>query len=311
MRLIRTVGPAAALLFAAALGAQTAPPAGGTAPPPTAPGAGGKTPAPTAPGAGGTGGAKLVFPTDPARAGTSTVPLQFPTNLFQVPDVARSLSLTDAQLNRLNAVTGQVQNQFRDQFGRLATASDAERAALALQLDREFSAAWLAGARDVLDARQLARYQQLQAQFGGFATLADPAIQRQLHLTDAQLRALNGDLTWRDQQMRDMMRQAALDRARAVQMFNDFNRASQDRMNQLLTAEQMRQWAQMTGEPFAFPPPFAMTPFGTAAPGFPAGAPGATGPAAGGGAVPPAAPGAGGPAQTPGPTTGGPTPPKR
>jgi hypothetical protein len=306
VRLLRTLGPAAALLFAAGLSAQTTPTTGGTAPPPTAPGAGGKSPAPVAPGAGGTGttgGAKLIFPTDTARPGPTTT-AQFPTNLFQVPDVARSLGLTDAQLQRLNAVTRQVQGQFRDQFGRLNTLTDAERAALALQLDRQFTAAWLAAAKDVLDARQLARYEQLQAQFGGFATLTDPAIQRQLNLTDAQRQLLNRDLTWRDQQMRDIMRQAQLDRARGVQMFNDFSRAQQQRLDQLLTAEQMRQWAQLTGEPFQFPPPFALSPFGApgaaVAPGAvpptgtPGAVPGAPGPTTGGTAPAPIAPGAGG-----------------
>ena len=310
MRLLRTLGPAA-LFFAAAAYAQTPP----TTPPPTTPGTGGPTtggtaPAPTAPGAGGTGGAKLIFPTNTPSTGSPTTAVQFPTNLFQVPDVARSLALTDAQLNQLNTVTAQVQSQFRDQFNRLNTLSDADRAALALQLDREFTAAWLARARDVFNARQLARYEQLQAQFGGFNTLADPAIQRQLGLTDAQLRLLNQDLTWQTQQERDIMRQAQLDRARGVQLFNDFSRAQQQRLNQLLTAEQMRAFAQMTGEPFQFPPPFALSPFGTpaAVPGTPGAAPpatvpgfpGAPGPTTGGTVPAPIAPGA-----------GGPTPPKR
>ena len=43
-------------------------------------------------------------------------------------------------------------------------------------------------------------------------------------------------------------------------MFNAFNEASQERFNRLLTAEQQRAWAQLTGDPFVFPPPFPLPP---------------------------------------------------
>jgi hypothetical protein len=42
-------------------------------------------------------------------------------------------------------------------------------------------------------------------------------------------------------------------------MFNTFNAAAQERWNQILSAEQQRAWAQLTGDPFAFPPPFPVS----------------------------------------------------
>ncbi len=294
MRLLRPLAPAAALVFAAASIAQTTPPpagptTGGTCPPPKAPGAGGKTPAPKAPGAGGTAptGPKLIFPGDIGRDRPTSPGTRFPVSLFRTQDVARSLSLTEAQVNELNASTEQLQTRFREQFDRLATLSDRERAERLLQLNREYNAAWLAEARDVFNARQLARYRQLQLQFGGLSSLTDPEVQRQLALTEAQIGRLPDSLNWRDVQMQAILRQAELDRARGLQLFNDFNQAQLDRLNQFLTAEQLRQWQQLTGDPFQFPPPVPTAPGGPGGPTT-------------GGAVPPG-----------GPTTGGPVPPKK
>jgi hypothetical protein len=303
---LRTLLPAAALVLSAAVVAQTPPPAGptsgGKTPPPTAPGAGGKAPAPKAPGAGGSvpgTGPKVQFPTDRGQpaVGSGSVSAQFPTSIVQTPEVARSLSLTDRQLAQLNAATTQVRTQFQDQFNQLSALPERERAARALQLNREFQAAWQAAADDFITAQQLARFRQLQLQFDGFAALADPEIQRRLALTETQTGVLPNSLGWTDLQMQAILRQAELDRARATQMFNEFVQARQQRFNQFLTAEQLQRWREMTGDPFQFPPPFATTTVpGAATPPSGAGTPGPT---------------SGGPARPGGPTTGGPVPPKK
>jgi hypothetical protein len=295
MRLIRTLSPAAALLVSAVVYAQTAPPAGptsgGTAPPSKAPGAGGTTPAPKAPGAGGTvPGPKVEFPTQTARTGAANTTAIFPTSFVQTPEVARTLSLNERQVAQLNAATDQVRARFQPQFDQLATLPERERADRTLQLNREFTAAWLGAADDFLTADQVARYRQLQLQFDGFRAFADPAVQRQLALTEAQLGRLPDTVGWSNLEMQAIMRQAELDRARGLQLYSDYVRAYQERLNQFLTAEQMRSWREMTGDPFQFPPPFPPT----TGPG--AGAPGPTT----GGTAPPG-----------GPTTGGTTPPKR
>jgi hypothetical protein len=67
---------------------------------------------------------------------------------------------------------------------------------------------------------------------------------------------LRADVTWSDQQLAAIREAALTNEARALQMFNTFNAAAQERWNQLLSAEQQRAWAQLTGDPFAFPPPF-------------------------------------------------------
>jgi hypothetical protein len=236
----RTATAATALLIASAMSAQTQP---ATPPPTTAPTTGGKRTAP-------------VFPT--TTPGKSNV--TFPTDLFRMNEVSKSVELTDRQVNDLNLMTQKLQTRYREQFERLAGLPVQEQTDRRLLLNREYVNAWLTDATGVLNDRQLTRYRQLQTQFGGFVSLTDPVVQKALNLTDAQMARLQDNVTWSNQQLAAIREQAAIDQARALQLFTAYNQASQERFNQLLNADQQRAWAQLTGEPFPFPAPFPVTP---------------------------------------------------
>jgi hypothetical protein len=288
----------------------------------------------------------VIFPTDRARTitgGTATAatpPGMFPTLAIQAAGVPKALEVTDRQQAQLDTMTQQLRARFQAQFDRLAGLPATDQANRLEQLNREFTAAWLDQARGVFRPDQLTRYQQLQTQFGGFASLTDPVVQKALNLTDAQQALLRQDLAWSQQQQATIQQQARLDQARALQLFNTFTTDAQARMNQLLTAQQQQAWSQLTGTPFAFQPLFPTAPTGTTGTtvtgpggvpirtgptGAPAGPapgtaprPGAPGPTTGG-MAPPGGPTTGGAAPPGGPTTGGPapggpgtvTPPKR
>src|SRR4051812_18136779 len=216
MRLLRTIGPAAALVLAAGLHAQTTPPATPSTPGPTT---GGAAPAPTSPTTGGTAPSRplLIFPTDPAAtapaaASMGTVSV-FPTQTFQVAGVPAVLNLTDRQRTQLDTATQQVQSRFQPLFDRVNALPAADRQAQLDQLNREYTAAWLDAARGVFTADQLARYQQLRLQSGGFAALNDPIAQGALHLTDAQLAQLRQDVAWSAQQQAAIQQAAQTDQA--------------------------------------------------------------------------------------------------
>jgi hypothetical protein len=241
--LIRNSAAAAALLIASAVSAQTPPPKTPPASPGTTPATGGKHTDP-------------VFPT--TTPGKSSV--TFPTDLFRMNEVSKSIEMTDRQINQLNLMTEKLQTRYREQFERLASLPVQDQTDRRLLLSREYVNAWLSGATGVLNDRQLTRYQQLQTQFGGFVSLTDPVVQKALNLTDTQIAALQENVTWSNQQLAAIREQAAIDQARALQMFSAYNQASQERFNRLLTADQQRAWAQMTGEPFPFPAPFPVMP---------------------------------------------------
>lgn len=295
MRLIRAFGPAALLLAAAGLYAQTpGPTTGGTVPAPTGPTTGGK--APSRP--------LLVFPTDPAataRAAAGVSPTTaFPALAFQSTGVPAALNITDRQRTRIDTLTQQLQARFQPQYDRLNSLAAAEQAAVREQLNREYLAAWQNAARDVFNAEQLARYQQLQLQMNGFNAFNDPVVQQSLNLTDDQLAALREQIVWSQQQQAVIQQQAAVDQARAQELFNAFNAEAQTRQNQFLTPEQRQSWAQLTGDPFSFPPMFPAATGQTAiGPGGVPITPGATGTTVTGPGGVPISPGVTGPTGTP------------
>lgn len=258
MRLARILAPAAGLLLTAAVEAQVRPPATPPSTPPSTPGAAPKPPgtAPTSPGtAPGTGGT-TSRPASPSTGGMANT---LPSPLFRQPDVGRNLNLTDRQITQLNAMTDRMQARFQADLDRLGRLSDADRATRVQEMNRQFTNDWVAGAREFMTAAQLNRYQQLQLQFGRFNSLADPTVQRQLNLTADQQTRLRDAMTWSDDQMRQILQTGVSDRDRALRQYGDYNRAYQDRLNTILSADQRQQWREMTGEPFTFQPQFPTT----------------------------------------------------
>jgi len=172
-------------------------------------------------------------------------------------DVSKSLNLTQEQTDKLNKLTEQTQAQYRDQYSKLNTLNEAERAARTQELNRQYYNDWYKGARDILNDTQRNRYQQFNYQYGGFTSLSDPEIQKRLNLTQEQIRDLREQMNWSNQQWQDINRLAATDATKATQMYRDYWTQRQERLNKFLTPEQQKGWREMTGEPYTFRPNFA------------------------------------------------------
>jgi len=199
------------------------------------------------------------------------------------------MGLSDRQMADLNRLTLTLQSRFASDFQGISRLPAADQLTRRAALDHQFQQDFITAARDVLDARQLNRYQQLMLQSGGFSSLADPAVARQLGLTATQIGNLQAAIDWSNGQLRDINALAATDRTRATRLYADYQKTFQDRFNRFLTADQQRTWATLTGDPFAFQPAFP-----TGLPGLTTGSVGADGiapptttPATGGTTTPP------------------------
>jgi len=213
-------------------------------------------------------GCALVVVASVSAQGTSSTTAQarpnqtsyYPSPIYQMNDVGRALNLTPEQTTRLNQLTEQTQARFRDQYDKLSTIEERDRAARLADLNRQYNTTWMQGSRNIFNDTQMNRYQQLQLQYGGFNSLSDPDVQRRLNLTDEQRNSLRQSIDWSNQQMAELNRQAASDRDRALQAYRDYQRQYQDRFGKFLTPEQLKTWQQMTGESFMFQPSFAPPP---------------------------------------------------
>jgi len=186
----------------------------------------------------------------------NTQPNPYPPPLYQMNDVSKSLNLTPEQTTRLNTLTDQIQTQYRDKYTGLNSLNEADRAARAQELNRQYANDWNKGARGIFNENQLNRYQQLNNQYGGFNTLYDPEVQKRLNLTQDQITNLREQANWNNQQWQEINRLGATDPTKATQMYKDYWTQRQERFNKYLTPQQQRTWNEMIGEPYTFQPTF-------------------------------------------------------
>jgi hypothetical protein len=181
---------------------------------------------------------------------------QYPPAVYQMQGVPQALNLSQQQINSLNQLSGRLQGTYRDRYGKLSSVAEADRNTRLRELNQQYQADWMTGARDIFHPPQLSRYQQLQLQQGGFNSLTNADVQRQLRLTGDQQRRLQDAANWSAQQLRDISSLGATDRDKAMRLYQDYQRQYQDRLNQLLTPEQQRTWNAMIGQPYTFQPNF-------------------------------------------------------
>ena len=180
----------------------------------------------------------------------------YPTPLYRMNDVSKALNLTQSQIADLNKLTDQTQTRFRDDYNKLSTLNDTDRFTRLQDLNQQYNTAWNKGAGSIFNDSQLARYQQLNYQYGGFNSFYSPDVQKQLALTPDQVKDLRTHWDWSNQQWQQVNRLGATDATKGTQMFGDYMRQRQERLNKFLTPEQQKAWTQMIGDPYTFQPTF-------------------------------------------------------
>lgn len=199
-----------------------------------------------------------VFAQPPAQTGTLPVVAtpSYPS-LYRMNDVSSALKLTQDQISRLNDVTADIQARYRDDYAKLGTLNDDERYTRMQELNRRYYNDWNTGTRDIFNDTQRSRYQQLGYQYDGFNTFYYPDAQKQLNLSEDQLKALRTHWDWSNQQWQNINRVAATDATKAAQLYRDYWTARQERLTKYLTPEQQRAWGEMIGEAYTFQPTFS------------------------------------------------------
>ncbi|MFL5341310.1 MAG: hypothetical protein ACJ8F7_14285 [Gemmataceae bacterium] len=200
-----------------------------------------------------------AFGQNPPTVPPSTPPTarvdEYPYQIYRMPDVAKALTITDVQVNRLDQATERLQTRYRKEFDKLRDLPDDLRDPRVVELLRAYQHEWMRAASEVLTSSQFPRYRQLELQFRGFGAFADPDIQKQLNLSQEQMVRLREALAWSVKQMHDIAAKSGTSRDKGATQFGAYQRAAHDRLYQILTTPQQRIWLDMTGPPFPFPPP--------------------------------------------------------
>jgi hypothetical protein len=189
----------------------------------------------------------------PVKAQITVTP---PPALYQMNDVSKALNLSPAQVNSLNKVTNQVQAQYQNQYNKLNNLNGTNQFQQTMDLHRQYSTDWNKAAKNIFNDTQWNRYQQLNYQYGGFSTLYDPDVQKRLNLTDAQMKVLQENVEWNNQQLQNINKIGSADPAKGAQLYREYVNQHQQRFNQFLAPGQTKTWGELTGNPYTFQPTF-------------------------------------------------------
>jgi len=177
------------------------------------------------------------------------------TPFFNDPGVRTQLNMNDTQYNALNRGYQNAYSRYNQALNNLnAPNLTAQQREMQLQqLEAQFNQNFTGTVNSTFNNPQaLNRYNQLYRQYQGFNAFNDPAVRKQLNLSQdqiRQLRTLSGNWRQQMQQLRQAGGQNA-DPARWAQLQQQF--ATQ--LNGVLTPEQQQMWSQQTGQAYSFGP---------------------------------------------------------
>src|SRR5262249_42296862 len=102
---------------------------------------------------------------------------------------------------------------------------------------------------DTLKPEQAKRLKQISLQQQGAQAFNNPEIAKELNITDEQKQKIK---TIQEDAMKEMrtLFQPGGDRTEAMKKIQELNKATNDKVMGVLTADQKTKWKEMTGEPF-------------------------------------------------------------
>jgi hypothetical protein len=169
--------------------------------------------------------------------------------LFANPDVARTLGLTQNQVNSLRDTAACLRQDLEDQLAQIKDLRGNERARRLREIHDQYDAHWGKKAAGVLTPRQMERYRQLELQARGPEAFMDAGVQKKLNLTAQQRQKLEA-LRQRYQRQRSELGQGSRggkdEAAYRKQFFQE--------ANAILDVGQRRSWRELIGEDFNFTP---------------------------------------------------------
>ena len=178
------------------------------------------------------------------------------TPWFANPGVREQLQLNDTQFDELNRAYQQSWNTYNKGLNELDSGLTPElrqkrewelynghRKSFTPVVDRVFA-----------NKAARARYNQLHTQYQSYGALADPTLQQELNLTDAQQSQIEDlNRNW-NRQLRKWGPDYPTERDRIAHEFSEYRTTARARINSLLTPQQQQRWKELHGEPYDFTP---------------------------------------------------------
>jgi hypothetical protein len=160
------------------------------------------------------------------------------------PDVQSELKLSEEQISKLKEALGKVTEKYKDDLAKFARMSFEERVKKMMEISRESNKAM----GNVMDAKQIKRYRQIEWQMAGIGALGDPELQKELKLGDEQKKKINNIAIEFEKKLYEMSTNSEASQEKYVALIKDF----QKKTSEVLTEEQHKSFKELMGPPFQF-----------------------------------------------------------
>ncbi|MFO0866416.1 MAG: hypothetical protein U0744_17520 [Gemmataceae bacterium] len=170
---------------------------------------------------------------------------------FTDPNARQSLGITNEQYNQLHK---SYSNYWRDFTTGLNQFSPDQREKQMSKAVSNFVSQTSKAAQDILKPDQYNRFRQMEMQYRGWNSFNDPQVQKELNLTQQQREQLQTYQNRWNQTMNQVYSSTPQNREAAMKSYQDARLQYDKQVQQFLTPEQRRAWAQMMGDPYEFRP---------------------------------------------------------
>jgi hypothetical protein len=178
--------------------------------------------------------------------------------MLRIPEVQKELKMTPEQIGKIDAKQETVRQGVQDAFqGNNIFQMSTEDRQKAMDKVQDVQNKAVA---DILDPTQQKRFHQLELQLQGPNAISRKDVGDELKLTDDQKKKVLDVLRQTDTDRRaaisgvDLQSMSDEERAKMMAKMQDIQKTQGDKFQALLTADQQKQWKDMQGTPFTFPP---------------------------------------------------------
>jgi len=183
--------------------------------------------------------------------------------MFQMSGMMRQPNMTPHQFARLNTTTMQAQP------GQLGMLNTQQRQFQAMQLMGNLNTDLLRAAGTVLNPHQMSILKQVEMQSRGLATFTNPAVQKQLGLTQNQVSGLHRGSVRNQRLMSQINAMSVRNPQAAFNTLQSMLTEAENLLGATLTAQQLAAWTSMMGSSYgSMPVMYASVPYPRYANGY-------------------------------------------
>jgi hypothetical protein len=177
--------------------------------------------------------------------------------VLSTPEGEKELNITADQKAKLAELNENMRANMMEKFQglreELQDASPEERNEKMAAVQRELASGTMKDLKEILNADQMKRFEEINLQAQGFSAFMTPDVQTKLQITDAQKEKLAAAQDEMQAALQDAFQQMQDDREAGRAAMTKAQDAAKAAALALLTAEQKEIWTQMTGKEFKMP----------------------------------------------------------